>query len=72
MSSEELRHELSKKDTEIATLMRIIEMKEREFLNKEQAIRQENCLSVHAARDMERKFSADNEKRLENYHQQKV
>ena len=72
MSEDELRHELRKQDSAYEFLIKTIEEKEREFLLKEQRIRQESSELMCKAREAERKYSKDEEKLITDYYEKKV
>lgn len=72
MSADELRRELRKRDAEYFFLMNSIEQKEREFLEKEQELRQKFSSSLSAAKESERKYYKEQEMLLVDCHARKV
>lgn len=72
MSAEELRHELRKKDMECDCLRRIIEQKEREFLQKEMELRQQGAKANEKSREADKEFFEEKVKIMEDYHAKKV
>lgn len=72
MSADELRRELRKRDIEYEFLMKTIEKKEREFLDKERELRMEASASLSAVRETERRDFKEQELWLKTYHEKKV
>lgn len=72
MSADELRHELRKKDMECDCLRRIIEQKEREFLQKEFELRQQGAKANEKSREADKEYFEEREKIREEYHSKKV
>lgn len=72
MSADELRHELRRKDIECDCYRNAIEQKEREFLQREREIRQENIRTQTGYRESEKQYYEEKEKILKDYHDKKV
>lgn len=72
MTEEDLRHELRKKDLECSLLMRTIEQKEREFLEKERTLRHDLETALQNTRDCDKKYFEEQEKILKSFHAKKV
>lgn len=63
---------MRKKDLECACLRRIIEQKEREFLQKELELRQQGAKANEKAREADKEYFDEKVKLMEDYHSKKV